>query len=105
MADWLADLTQTYELPQKLLLLHQFRTDMLGDRDRITTDHDELSVLIHADGFGTPTQKFETWDRLQQSPPDNVWWGWKNFVDEDQPTFTPAQTVAIDPSPVFVSYQ
>ena len=105
VAEWLADLTLTYDLPQKLLLLHQFRTDMLRDRDRIRTDHDELAVLVHADGFGTPGQKFETWDRLQQSPPANIWWGWKNFVDEDRPMFTPAQTTAIEPSPMFVSYQ
>jgi hypothetical protein len=34
-----------------------------------------------------------------------VWWGWKNFYDEDRPTLTPAQTVAVEPSPRFISYQ
>jgi hypothetical protein len=34
-----------------------------------------------------------------------VFWGWKNFYDEDKPTFSPQQTVAVSPSPVFVSYQ
>jgi hypothetical protein len=34
-----------------------------------------------------------------------VWWGWKNFYDEDQPTFTPGETVEVAPSPRFISYQ
>jgi hypothetical protein len=30
---------------------------------------------------------------------------WKNFYDEDTPTFTPEQTMEVDPAPWFVSYQ
>jgi hypothetical protein len=105
VATWLADLTRDRHLPQKLLLVHQFRTAMISDRARMETSRDELSVLIHADGFGTRGQKFATWDALHVGPPPNITWGWKNFIDEDQPTFTPAQTVAIRPSPRFVSYQ
>jgi hypothetical protein len=32
--------------------------------------------------------------------------GWKNFYDEDHPTFTPRQTYRdVRPAPWFVSYQ
>jgi hypothetical protein len=34
-----------------------------------------------------------------------VQFGWKNFYDEDQPLRSPAATMALDPPPVFVSYQ
>ncbi|WP_214365661.1 hypothetical protein [Pseudonocardia sp. H11422] len=103
---WLADLTRDRRLPQKLLMLHQFRLTMISDRKLVDTSRDELAVLVHADGFGTPDRKFETWNSLRAEPPPGVWWGWKNFYDEDEPTFTPAQTVAITPAPpVFVSYQ
>ena len=105
VGDWLAQLTAEHHLPQKLLLLHQFRTAMIDGRERLDMGHDELAVLIHADGFGSAGQKFATWDALHQGAPDGVWWGWKNFYDEDQPMFTPAQTTAIRPAPVFVSYQ
>ena len=105
VADWLADLTRDHRLPQKLLMVHQFRTAMITGRADLATGRDELAVMIHADGFGTPGQKFATWNALQADPPPGIVWGWKNFVDEDQPTFTPAQTVAIEPSPLFVSYQ
>jgi hypothetical protein len=102
---WLADLTRAHKLPQKLLMLHQFQPQMISDRGSVDTGRDELAVLIHADGFGSPGAKFETWGLMHTSPPPNVWWGWKNFIDEDIPTFTPAETMAIEPRPVFVSYQ
>jgi hypothetical protein len=105
VAAWLAGLTRRNHLPQKLLLLHQFRTQMITNRARIDTSHDELAVLIHADGFGTHAQKFATWDRLQADPPPHIWWGWKNFYDEDVPMMTPAETLAINPRVLFVSYQ
>jgi hypothetical protein len=103
---WLADLTRERALPQKLLLLHQFRTGMTSGRERLDTSRDELAVMIHADGFGPPGEKLETWNALREGAPPGVWWGWKNFYDEDSPTFTPRQTMEIAPEPpVFVSYQ
>jgi hypothetical protein len=102
---WLADLTARHRLPQKLLILHQFTLRMITNRATVDTGRDEVAVLIHADGFGTPAAKYETWRALHGDPPPDVWWGWKNFYDEDRPTLTPAQTVAVEPSPRFISYQ
>ncbi|QSB12794.1 hypothetical protein JQS43_13980 [Natronosporangium hydrolyticum] len=104
VTEWLAELTAEHHLPQKLLILHQFTLGMITNRDAVATDYDEVAVLIHADGFGTPSEKFDTWNALQNDAPE-VWWGWKNFYDEDQPTFTPAETVDVEPLPRFVSYQ
>lgn len=102
---WLADLTAAHRLPQKLLILHQFQLRMIANRNKVDTGRDEVAVLIHADGFGTRGQKLATYRALNADSPPRVWWGWKNFYDEDQPTFTPKQTVELDPSPRFVSYQ
>lgn len=106
VSDWLAGLTRENNLPQKLLVLHQFRLDMLPDRENIKTDHDELQVLIHVDGQGGQGAKQGTWSVMRQDPPENVVWGWKNFYDEDQPMLTPSQTIdQVDPTPVMISYQ
>jgi hypothetical protein len=102
---WLADLTRDNRLPQKLLILHQFRTDMIPDRTQVDTSRDEIAVLVHVDGFGPTGSKFATWNSIRADPPPNVWWGWKNFIDEDSPLMTPEQTMAVDPVPQFVSYQ
>ena len=58
---WLADLTRENRLPQKILVLHQFKSEMISDRTKIDTSRDELAVLIHVDGFGPTGSKFATW--------------------------------------------
>jgi hypothetical protein len=101
----LAELTRVNHLPQKVLMLHQFRLDMITDRATVRTDYDELRIVIHVDGFGGSSQKMATWRTINRNAPAGVFWGWKNFYDEDKPTFTPKQTYAVKPNPVFVSYQ
>ncbi|WP_448612185.1 hypothetical protein [Geodermatophilus sp. URMC 60] len=102
---WLADLTRAGDLPQKLLLLHQFRVDMIPDRDRLDTSRDELALMVHADGQGGQGDKQATWRTLRQTEPDEVAWGWKNFYDEDVPMLSPEETVAVEPRPDLISYQ
>lgn len=102
---WLAQLVRDRKLPQKVFLLHQFRTSMVSGRASLDTDHDELAFVVHADGAGAPGDKEATYRALQAGAPRGVAWGWKNFYDEDSPALTPQQTVAEQPSPVFVSYQ
>ncbi|MGP6173357.1 MBL fold metallo-hydrolase [Corynebacterium sp. A21] len=105
-ADWLATLVKDNGLPQKAFVLHQFQLQMLRDREQINTDHPELAFVLHADGHGTPGDKFATWDALRQGLDDNSYFmAWKNFIDEDFPTFTPEQTYQINPKPWFISYQ
>ncbi|AUI53514.1 hypothetical protein AC20117_16565 [Arthrobacter crystallopoietes] len=106
VSDWLARLTRENNLPQKVLILHQFQLRMISNREQLETGHDELAVVIHADGHGGPGQKLETWRALRQDLPDDVWMGWKNFYDEDTPMFSPERTYDdVKPAPWFVSYQ
>ncbi|MCG2620388.1 hypothetical protein LVY72_00495 [Arthrobacter sp. I2-34] len=103
---WLAGLTRQHHLPQKVFMIHQFRQDMVGNERRVDTSHEELATVLHADGHGTAGQKMETWHALRQVAPKGARMGWKNFYDEDRPTFTPKQTYRdVDPAPWFVSYQ
>ena len=103
---WLADLTRESALPQKLLVLHQFRMDSIRGREQLDTSRDELAVMVHADGQGSQGDKQATWQRLHENPPAPLWWGWKNFYDEDAPVLTPEQTIAqVSPRPQLISYQ
>jgi hypothetical protein len=102
---WLAELTADNDLPQKMVLLHQFRTDMITDRPDLDLSHDELAVIVQMDGDGTLGQKLDTWGALLADAPEGLRFGWKNFYDEDEPTPTPAQTFGVDPKPWWVSYQ
>jgi hypothetical protein len=105
VADYLASLVRERALPQKMLLLHQFKTFMLEDRASIVADRPELAVITQMDGHGAPSTKLETWRVILQDPPAGMAFGWKNFYDEDSPTLSPAATMAVEPTPVFVSYQ
>ncbi len=103
---WLADLTREKALPQKLLVLHQFRLDMLPGREFVDTSRDELAVMVHADGQGPQGSKQATWSTLRQGAPPGLSWGWKNFFDEDTPMLTPQETIdQVEPDPDLVSYQ
>lgn len=103
---WLADLTRDNVLPQKVLVLHQFQTRMIGNRALLDTSREELAVIIHADGQGTQPAKQSTWNALHVDAPNGLSWGWKNFIDEDDPMLTPEQTMTqVSPPPNLVSYQ
>ncbi len=103
--DWLADLTAQERLPQKLLVLHQFRLSMLQDTDQLKLGRDQVQVLIHMDGQGAPRLKDDTWTSVLGAAPAGVPLGWKNFYDEDVPMLTPEETMTRRPAPLMISYQ
>ena len=104
VVDWLAALVRQHDLPQKVLLIHQFDAIMLPDRELIETPA-ELAVIIQMDGHGTIELKMASWNRLTAGDGVRFWWGWKNFYDEDLPTPTPQQVLDLEPATVYISYQ
>ena len=102
---WLAGLTARRHLPQKLMVLHQFRLSMITGERRLDTSHDNLAIVIHMDGQGTPADKLQTWNAVTRTAPSGVYFGWKNFYAKDHPTLSPLQTMANTPLPVMISYQ
>ena len=105
VSTWLADLTAEHDLPQKVLVLHQFNLSMISDRQDVDTSRPELAITLHADGHGNREDKLATWNALQQDLPGGISMAWKNFIDEDTPMFTPEETYELEPRPWFVSYQ
>jgi len=102
---WLAGLTAQYRLPQKLLVLHQFELSMIRDEQKLDTRHDDLAILIHMDGQGTPADKQQTWEAVTRAAPAGVFFGWKNFYAKDHPMMSPRLTMARTPRPSMISYQ
>ncbi|WP_419929836.1 hypothetical protein [Candidatus Poriferisocius sp.] len=105
VVEWLAGLVREHALPQKLLIVHQFRYSMITNRAAIETPP-ELAILIHMDGQGSMRAKYSTWDALTTMDDAHQFhWGWKNFYDEDSPMATPEQVLELTPNSVFVSFQ
>lgn len=99
----LASLVQTYHLPPKILIIHQFREDMLPDWQKIKVQPG-VQVITCVDGFGPPSEKiddYQIFDKQQliQYP------GIKLFYKLDVPLMTPTQTLQLDPPPLMVMYQ
>ena len=66
----------------------------------------ELGVAIQMDGQGSQPAKDDTWRAITTTDlPADVWFGWKNFHDEDTTLRSPADTMAVTPTPVLVSHQ
>jgi hypothetical protein len=102
---WLAGLTAELHLPQKLLVLHQFRLSMIQDEQALDTHNDDLAIVVHMDGQGTQGNKQDTWNAVTGTAPRGVYFGWKNFFTKDQPMLSPQGTMAKAPAPVMISYQ
>jgi hypothetical protein len=99
---WLARLSRRHDLPEKLFVLHQFRTAMIENIDGVRARRG-LAMVQHVDGFGTRGEKMATYHAVQQA--DQFTMGVKVFYDEDTRRMGPAYVHRIRPKVRFVSYQ
>jgi len=103
VSEYLAGLVAENDLPEKIFLVHQFKSYQLPDRKKIV-DREGLATVLHIDGFGTPSEKFNTYDVLTKQSKQFVP-GFKLFYDEDTDLLTPAEALKIKPRPQLFSYQ
>lgn len=99
---YVSGLVVRHRLPQKLFVLHQFRTSMLPDVQNVRK-RPGLAMVQHVDGFGTRGEKDATWNRLRR--PQQFHMGYKLFYDEDVKRYGPADVLRFKPAPELVSYQ
>ncbi|WP_183407681.1 hypothetical protein [Nocardioides marmoriginsengisoli] len=99
---WLEDLTVREGLPEKVFLLHQFRTSMIRGIERVRP-RPHLAMVQHVDGFGPPRAKLATFRAVIR--PSQFALGFKLFYDEDVPRMRPERVLRIRPRISFVSFQ
>jgi hypothetical protein len=100
---YVADLVARGNLPEKLFLVHQFRQDMLPDRQKIVA-RPGLASVFHADGFGPQSEKRKVYAALRlPGPPFHI--GFKLFYRDDPDLMTPAQAMSLRPQPDLITYQ
>jgi hypothetical protein len=101
--EWLASLVRDHHLPPKILVIHQFREDMLDRPDRFARV-DEVELLIDVDGFGPRLGKLSKYQRFGLSDYAERS-GLKLFFDWDVNLLQPHELQALDPPPDLVIYQ
>jgi len=99
---WLAQLTRERDLPEKLVVIHQFTDDMVDDTT--LKARDGLQIVLNADGFGTRPVKKSKYDAFTRRAP-GFEPGLKLFYKEDVGLMTPRQVLALRPPPDFVVYE
>jgi hypothetical protein len=103
VADYLRDLVKAHNLPDKLLVVHEFTDTMLPNRDHIRMHH-RIEVTFHADGFGTPRQKVGVYHQLA-FPGRPFGAGFKLFLTQDSRLMSAGEVMALRPRPDIVTYQ
>ncbi len=102
VSGYVAGLVAKHRLPEKLFVLHQFRSSMLPDVHRIAK-RPGLAMVQHVDGFGTRPEKDATWKRLRR--PQQFHMGYKLFYDEDVNRYGPKDVLKFKPVPDLISFQ
>lgn len=106
------DYLEANALPGKrMLILHQFHAKTLTQRADVRSDFARVDLVHHADGFGPPQLKLDTYHFLAGMTNLPVK-GFKLFLPKpwkskgmDVPLLSPAQVMALTPQPVYISYQ
>jgi hypothetical protein len=99
---YVSGLVERHNLPEKLFVLHQFRSSMLPDVHKIVK-RPGLALVQHVDGFGTRSEKDATWRRLRR--PRQFHMGYKLFYDEDINRYGARDVLKFKPVPDLVSFQ
>ena len=99
---WLAQLAERHDLPEKLVLIHQFTDDMVDDK--ALRARDGLQIVLNADGFGTRPVKKSKYHAFTRDAP-GFGTGFKLFYREDVGLMTPRQVLRLRPPPDFVVYE
>ncbi|MBA2518854.1 MAG: hypothetical protein H0V24_04255 [Chloroflexia bacterium] len=99
----LAALVEAHNLPPKVLIVHQFREDMIKEKETLRPVPG-VQLVIDADGFGDPDLKTSVYNILVRDEPVEFG-GIKLFYRQDKPLMEPSDVVDLNPSPDLVIYQ
>lgn len=90
-------------LPPKILIVHQFLPQMIIDWQAIHP-LPGVSFIMDTDGFGNPNIKIANYHAFITNQPIG-YGGIKLFYSQDTPLMSPAQVLALSPSPLLIIYQ
>ena len=96
-------LQERHQLPRKVLIVHQFTTAMLPDKEKIWNS-DALDIVLAADGFGPPALKRNTYATVLRQR-SLEFSGFKLFYIQDTDLLQPSQVLALTPPPAVIIYQ
>jgi hypothetical protein len=103
VADWLSGIVREGNLPEKLLVVHQFTEDMIANRT-LLREPPGVALTLNVDGFGTVPLKLAKYRDFSKLPPP-AHRGFKLFYREDPVLMKPRRVLRMKPPPEFVVYE
>lgn len=101
--DYVSDLIEENNLPDKVVVVHQFADVIIQNKQAIHPTKN-VEVVLNNDGFGIPGIKKAVYHLLVRNEPIQ-YGGFKLFYKNDQPLMTPKDVLELDPAPAFINYQ
>jgi hypothetical protein len=99
---WLDQLVTRRNLPQKLLIVHQFTENMVDEK--ALKPRDGLATVLNADGFGSAEVKIQKYRLFTREAPQ-FHHGFKLFYREDAGLMSPRHVLRLRPAPDVVVYE
>jgi len=99
----LADVVAANNLPNKILILHQFAASMITGK-RAIQNHPSVDIVIDMDGFGGQEIKTRHYEMYVRDEPVE-YAAIKLFYRHDSNLMTPAQVMRLTPTPDIIIYQ
>jgi hypothetical protein len=99
----LAEISAAHGIPPKMLIVHQFREDMIRGKNQLAP-LPGVQLVIDADGYGAPELKTAVYNFLVRDEPVEFA-GVKLFYGQDVPLMTPQEILALVPAPDVIIYQ
>jgi hypothetical protein len=103
IATYLSDMVGKHDLPEKLLVVHQFTHGMIRGKERVRRPPG-LAVTMNVDGFGNPADKISKY-RDFTSDGTRFHDGFKLFFEEDTDLMSHRAVLALRPPPDLVVYE
>jgi hypothetical protein len=106
VGSYLSGLVGEHDLPDKLLVVHQFTPRMVRHKTALAPNPG-IDLVLDADGFGAPADKRQVYRRLAPKPGSPAFRGFKLFNVEDTGLMKPKAVLSIrkPASPDFVVYE
>ncbi|MEZ4522596.1 MAG: hypothetical protein R3A46_13265 [Thermomicrobiales bacterium] len=101
--DMLDAIVAENNIPNKVLIVHQFEEEMIYEK-QVIVPKPGVDIVVDVDGFGPPANKIGGYEHFVR---DELieYGGIKLFFTQDDPMLDPATVIGLDPSPAVVIYQ
>jgi len=100
---WLANIVREENLPEKLLVIHQFTPDMIQNKDQVKP-RPGIAITMNVDGFGDRPNKISKYEQFT-SEAVRFHDGFKLFYKEDVNLMSPGAVLDLRPPPDLVIYE